>query len=330
MSFADEVYLSVSSGHGGRGCTSFRKEKFVPLGGPDGGDGGKGGDAIVQVCSTSQTLFHLKKKKHWSAKNGAPGQPQKKTGKSGNELIITVPSGTIIYNEKNEKIADLNLESPPFILLHGGEGGKGNQHFANSRKQAPTYSQSGLPGTTEHFKFELRMIAHVGLVGLPNAGKSTLLKTLTAANTKIANYPFTTLSPNLGTLKSYDKHIIIADIPGLVEGASNGIGLGNTFLKHIDRTRILIHVIDCSLENIEDIIHNYFLILGELKKSRYPLVEKQHLVVLNKIDMCQDLELVNDLFSTENINTHCISCKSYEGIDKLKVLIKDLYQKESS
>lgn len=328
MSFADEVFLSVHAGNGGSGCSSFRKEKFVPFGGPDGGDGGSGGNVVLKVKPGLQTLFNLKKKKRFVAKNGLGGSGQQKTGKSGADLILEVPAGTIVYNEDNQIIADLTEAANEFILAKGGLGGKGNQHFANSRKQAPTYSQAGLPGESLNCRLELRMIAHVGLIGLPNAGKSTLLKTLTAANTKIANYPFTTLTPNLGILKNYDQHIIIADIPGLIEGASEGVGLGNTFLKHIDRTQILAHVIDASLEDLESILSNYYIIIDELKKSPYALKEKQHCVILNKIDACQDLELLTDLFHQNDIQIMAISCKSYTGIDTLKQTLQELYKKE--
>lgn len=328
MSFADEICLTVKAGHGGSGCASFRKEKFVPLGGPDGGDGGDGGNVIVSVCSKTASLFELKKKTLWKAQNGRPGKPQKQTGKKGLDLIINVPAGTLIYSETGEIIADLKVDSEPYLLAKGGLGGKGNQHFANSRKQAPTYSQTGIEGETLSCRFELRMIAHVGLIGLPNAGKSSLLKTLTSAKTKIGDYPFTTLSPNLGILKDYEKHIVIADIPGLVEGASKGVGLGNTFLKHIDRTQILIHLIDASLDDLQSILNNYKTILDELQQSPYEFHKKQQLVILNKIDACDDLELLTSLFNDLNVKTLAISCKHYQGIDTLIDSIKAMYKKE--
>ena len=328
--FIDTSTISAQAGHGGKGCSSFRREKFVPLGGPDGGDGGNGGNILIKASEKHSTLFHLKDKKIICAQNGKNGSPQKKSGKNGLDQIILVPIGTLIYDENSNLVSDICTSKQEVVVAKGGKGGKGNQHFSNSRKQAPTYSQQGLPGESCRLRLELRLLADVGLIGMPNAGKSTLLKQLTQANAKIGAYPFTTLSPNIGTLQVYDQHITLADIPGLIEGASDGQGLGNQFLRHIDRTRILLHVLDCASFSVEEIWKNYAQILTELEKSNYQLLQKPQLVVLNKHDAIQNLSELETLFEKKGLGFICVSGLTGYGITKLKQTIQDMVQKDQS
>ena len=246
MDFLDEALITAKSGDGGRGCVSFRRARFIPKGGPDGGDGGRGGDVIVRATERLNSLIAFRYKRLFKAQNGQPGRGQNQSGKDGKDVVIEVPPGTIIQDdETGETIADLVQDNQEFLLLEGGRGGLGNQHFATSTNRAPRKAQPGLPGEEKRFTFILKTLAHVGLIGLPNAGKSTLLSRLTTAKPKIADYPFTTLIPNLGVMVfNHEKTLTVADIPGLIEGASEGRGLGHDFLKHIERTRVLLHLID--------------------------------------------------------------------------------------
>ena len=328
--FIDTSSIEVIAGHGGKGCSSFRREKFVPLGGPDGGDGGNGGNVILKASKKHSTLFHLKDKKFIKAQDGKSGSPQKKSGKKGLDQIVLVPTGTLVYDKNSNLVSDINLENQEVIVARGGKGGKGNQHFSNSRKQAPTYSQQGLPGESCHLRLELRLLADVGLIGMPNAGKSTLLKQVTQANAKIGAYPFTTLSPNIGTLQVYDQHITLADIPGLIEGASKGQGLGNQFLRHIDRTRVLLHVLDCASYSVQAVWENYSQILSELEKSQYQLLKKPHLVVLNKYDAIQNLSELESFFKQKKLDFICVSGLTGYGITKLKQTIQNMVQKDQA
>ena len=283
MSFVDKVTIQVKSGKGGEGACSFRREKYVPKGGPDGGDGGDGGSVILETNPTLQTLLDIKIKQNYKAKNGNPGMGNKKFGTKGPDLILQVPCGTLIFDENHSLIADLKSKTDSYIAAQGGKGGKGNPHFATATQRTPRYAQPGLPGEEKKLTLELRLIAEVGLVGFPNAGKSTLLKTLTRANPKIADYPFTTLTPNLGTLKFPDQEIIIADIPGLIEGASDGVGLGDEFLRHIDRTELLVYLIAVE-EDPEETWANFKVLENELRKSPYKLLEKERIITLSKVD----------------------------------------------
>ncbi|MGE4170008.1 MAG: GTPase ObgE [Candidatus Margulisiibacteriota bacterium] len=294
MKFVDHVHITLKAGDGGPGKSSFRREKFVPLGGPDGGNGGKGGDVVFIATTQLNTLMDLTLRKNYMAQNGEAGKGKKLFGKDGADCIIKVPCGTQIFDENDELICDLTEPNQTFIAAHGGKGGQGNALFATSVNRAPTYAQPGLPGDMRAFRIELKLLAQVGLCGLPNAGKSTLLKALTNANPKIANYPFTTLHPNLGVLKLSDKEIVIADIPGVIEGASKGVGLGLDFLRHIDRTHLLVHVVAAEPES-DLILKNIKIVENELKTSELDLTQKKRIVVLNKIDILSETELKTTL-----------------------------------
>ena len=325
MSFVDKLHLLVKSGDGGSGCVSFRREKFTPKGGPDGGDGGRGGDILIKSCSKYQSFTHLKKKSKLIAKNGENGLGKKKFGKSAHHLTIIVPIGTIVYDKNKKLIIDLNAPNKEFILCKGGKGGKGNANFATSSSQSPTYAQSGLPGEEKSIFLELRLIAQVGIVGLPNAGKSTLLKKLTHANPKIGYYPFTTLFPNLGTLRLFDQEIIIADIPGIIKGASQGDGLGFDFLRHIDRTNLLIHLVQFR-KSAEDTFKDYEIVLKEFKKSELNLLEKKRIVILSQIDLIKksDVMCAVKFFKQKKLDLYSISSFTNDGISSLIELIHNV------
>lgn len=287
MKFIDETTIIVRSGDGGAGCVSFRRERFVPRGGPDGGDGGKGGDVLIKASSRKRTLHHLRFKKQYQAKNGSPGEGARRTGKSGDDLVLDVPLGTLIYDSQNDELLyDLTDDDQTVAVARGGRGGLGNAHFKSSTNRAPRYHQPGEPGTELTLRLELKLLADVGLVGLPNAGKSTLISAISSARPKIADYPFTTLTPNLGVVKYADAEpFVVADIPGLIEGAHEGAGLGIRFLKHIERTRVLVHVIDAAALDSEDPLASFKIINDELAKHSLALARKPQLVVLNKLDV---------------------------------------------
>jgi GTP-binding protein len=286
VKFVDEVEIFVKAGKGGDGCVAFRREKFVPKGGPWGGDGGKGGDVILRAVRNKKTLIDFYFKKHFFAENGGNGSSNNKKGKDGEDLILEVPCGTIVKEIKNgeEKvIADLVNEGDNVIVAKGGKGGLGNTHFKSPTNQAPRIATKGEKGEEKIIKLELKLIADVGIIGYPNSGKSTLLSKISKARPKIADYPFTTIEPNLGVVDLGDfRSFVVADIPGLIEGASKGKGLGIKFLKHIERTKILVHLIDMS-EN--DIINRYENLRNELKNYSSKLIEKKEIVVGNKIDL---------------------------------------------
>lgn len=282
--FYDRAKIYVRSGDGGDGMISFRREKFVPLGGPDGGDGGKGGDIIVTTNSNLNSLVRFHRNNHYKAEHGNHGNPKRQTGAQGENIHLEVPLGTIIRNaETNELLADLSDEDQEAIILSGGRGGRGNIRFSSSRNQAPRVAERGEPGEELWLTLELKLIADVGIVGVPNAGKSTLLSVISAAKPKIANYPFTTLRPNLGVASLDDySTIVFADIPGLIEGAAGGSGLGHDFLRHVERTRVLVHLLDgAAAEPLED----WAMINQELALYDVALEKKPQLVVLNKIDL---------------------------------------------
>lgn len=293
MKFIDEVKITVSSGHGGPGAVSFRREAMTPRGGPDGGDGGKGGDVILRASRHLNSLIDIRHNKKYAAQNGQPGASAKCSGMNGEDMVITVPEGTLVRNLEGEVIVDMTgIEE--HVLLKGGRGGKGNHFFKTSINQAPEYAQPGEPGESMDIKLELKLIADVGIIGFPNAGKSTLISRISAAKPKIADYPFTTLTPHLGVVKAADfKSFVVADIPGLVKGAHQGVGLGIQFLKHIERTRFFIHLIDASGMSGREPIQDYEDINYELKKYDEDNAEKEgffslsgrpQIVVLNKID----------------------------------------------
>jgi GTP-binding protein len=283
VGFVDEAIIEVSSGDGGRGAVSFRREKYVPRGGPDGGDGGCGGDVIFEVKQNLKTLFHLKRQRTFRAKNGSPGLGAQRNGKKGEDVCINVPPGTLIKNpQTGEILEDLKEADQRWVFLKGGRGGKGNKHFATSTRQAPKFAQPGESGSTRRLLAELNLIADVGLVGLPNAGKSTLLSVLTNAHPEIASYPFTTKIPNLGVLQHHEREIVIADIPGIIDGASSGAGLGIRFLKHISRTRLLLFLIDLTDPGYATA---FPLLLAELRCFSSELAGKNRIIIGTKIDV---------------------------------------------
>lgn len=284
--FLDDVTIEVESGSGGRGATSFRREKYVPNGGPDGGDGGRGGDVVIRVSRHIGTLAHLRDRKRHVAKKGEQGAGQRKTGASADHLVIDVPAGTVVMDaDSGDVIADLVELDAETVAVRGGRGGRGNCHFSSSVRQSPRVSELGEPGTVLRVRLEVRVIADIGLVGAPNAGKSTLLAALTSAHPKIANYPFTTLSPNLGVMElPGHRTAVIADVPGLIEGAHSGSGLGIDFLRHLERTRILVHVVDSS-EGAEEARHTMEVIAHEIFLHSETLASKVALVAFNKMDM---------------------------------------------
>ncbi len=281
--FTDQVEIYVRSGKGGDGMVHFHREKFIPRGGPDGGDGGKGGDVILEVKSTLNTLSSFRQNQKFKADDGVNGGPSQMTGRNGKDLIISVPPGTVLFDaDTGELIGDLTESRQTLTVLKGGRGGRGNQHFATSRNQAPRTAEKGEPYAEKRLKLELKLIADIGLIGVPNAGKSTLLSVLTNAKPKIAPYPFTTLEPNLGVAEiDINTTVVLADIPGLIEGASHGAGLGHDFLRHIQRTRVLVHLLDGLSE---DPLADYSQINSELSLFDPNLSKKPQLVALNKID----------------------------------------------
>ena len=317
--FIDSAEIYVKAGKGGDGAVSFLREKYKPKGGPDGGDGGDGGDIIVRVDNHCRGLSQYNRQKQFKAQNGANGTGRNKFGKRGEDITLLVPTGTQIYHD-NVLLYDLVVEGETFILAHGGNGGWGNQHFATSIKQAPRWSKQGLKGEAMKVRFDLKLIADVGLVGLPNAGKSQLLSVVSNAKPKIADYAFTTLEPNLGIIKRIDGNIIVADIPGLIEGASNGRGLGDKFLKHIERTKIIVHVLDITSDDVQS---DYKTVREELNAFSSHLEKKKEIIVLNKIDLLsqQDLEakLATLKFKTKPI---LISAATNKNIESLIEAIK--------
>ena len=317
--FIDEAEIYIKAGNGGDGSVSFRREKYVPKGGPDGGDGGNGGNVVIVVDNHCHGLAQYNREKRFIAKNGQNGMGGNKHGKMADDTILRVPAGTQVY-DKAGLLYDLVTEGKEVIMAKGGNGGWGNQHFASSIKQAPQWSKKGLRGESMKLRLELKTIADVGLIGLPNAGKSTLLSVLSNARPKIAGYPFTTLEPNLGTIKNIDRNIILADIPGLIEGASEGRGLGDKFLKHIERTTIVLHLIDCSSD---DVIRDYKTIRKELADYSTTLAEKKEIVVLNKTELIdpEDLKKIIKKFARLKVKAHPISAVMHQNTDDLVTTI---------
>ena len=316
--FIDHIKIFCKSGNGGRGSSSFRREKFVPLGGPDGGDGGKGGDIILKGNSQLWTLLHLRYTKHLKAENGEGGQGNKKHGKNGKDIIIEVPLGTIAKSaESNNTFVEILSHNEEKILLEGGIGGLGNVHFKTSTKQAPQYSQPGVKGIEEWINLELKVLADVGLVGFPNAGKSTLLSSISKAKPKIGNYPFTTLTPNLGVIPFKDNlSFIMADIPGIIEGASEGKGLGIRFLRHIERNSILLFIIP-----VDSNINNEFkLLYRELENYNKELLKKKIIIAISKCDTVS-IEELDKLKTNFKYDIVKISSVSGLGLDQLKEMV---------
>lgn len=319
MAFIDEAKFFVKAGDGGNGCVSFRREKYVPKGGPNGGDGGRGGDVIIRASAALNSLIDFKYRSHFKAERGEHGKGKDMHGRKGKSCIMEVPPGSIIKNsETGEVLVDLAEDGETYIAAKGGDGGMGNPHFASGTNRTPRIATPGNPGEELWLKIELKLIADVGLVGLPNAGKSTLLSKLSAANPKIASYPFTTLEPQLGVLRyKYHEPCIVADIPGLVEGAHNGIGLGHKFLRHVERTKIIIHVVDMADGNVKQ---NYEIISKELALYKEELADRTQLLVLNKKDLiAHDLQReLEEYFSQSNEKIIVLSAELEEGVETLK------------
>lgn len=326
--FVDEVQIRVQAGKGGAGEVSFLREKFVEFGGPDGGDGGDGGDVIFTTSEQLLALSHIRPEQVYRARNGLPGEGSNCNGKKGADLVIRVPFGTQIIDPISGALLHDFTEPGTFVAAHGGRGGKGNAFFRTARRQAPRFAQPGEETEEKEFLLALKMIADVGLVGFPNAGKSTLLKALTKANPKIANYPFTTLSPNIGVMEDLiGRPVIVADIPGILEGASKGYGLGLSFLKHIERVRIIIFVIDLENAFVEDELK---ILRTEIESYSGELLTKPSLLVLNKIDRFDDKKFLKDLIASykkQGLDPIPLSAQTGEGMDKVRKELERILKK---
>jgi GTP-binding protein len=331
MKFLDEAKIYLSSGHGGPGCVAFHREKFIDSGGPDGGNGGKGGDVIFECSATLNTLIDFRYQQHFKAKNGMHGMGKNRSGKGGDDVIVKVPVGTeILAEDKETVLADFTEVGMRMVFLKGGDGGFGNAHYKSSTNQAPRKFTPGWPGAEMAVWLRLKLIADAGIIGLPNAGKSTFLAACSNAKPKIADYPFTTLHPNLGVVKVGDKDFVLADIPGLIEGAHEGHGLGDRFLAHVERTSVLLHLIDCTQD---DIIAAYETIRNELKEYGHALVNKEEIIALNKCDALGD-ELAADQAQTlsKHLNkpVHTISAVSGAGVKEILFALAAVIQSHKS
>ena len=320
--FIDEVKIRVKAGDGGNGCLAFRREKYVPRGGPSGGDGGRGGDVTLVASQHYNTLLHFRFNPEHNAERGRHGEGSNRTGRDGASIELPVPVGTIVYDaETGELLHDFTKAGDRFLVARGGRGGRGNQHFATPTHQAPTEHEPGRPGEEKHLRLELKLLADVGLVGFPNAGKSTLISRISAARPKIADYPFTTLEPNLGVVSVDDRTFVVADIPGLIEGAHLGHGLGTQFLRHIERTRLLLHLVDVSETSGRDPVEDFRVVMDELASFSADLARKPMFVVASKIDVAQVPERVQRLralAADKGLPFYEISSVTGEGIESIK------------
>lgn len=318
----DYVKIKVKAGNGGNGIVSFRREKYVANGGPDGGDGGRGGNVILKVDPSVNTLLDFRYKKEFKAQDGKNGEGARRSGKSGQDLYISVPKGTIVKDiDKGSIVADLSNDGQEFIIAKGGKGGRGNQHFATPTRQVPNFAEAGKQTKEKNIELELKMLADVGLIGFPNVGKSTIISIVSSAKPKIANYHFTTLEPALGVVKpKHGDPFVMADIPGIIEGASQGVGLGIKFLKHIERTRLLLHVIDITGQEGRNPTEDFFKINEELKNYSEKLASKKQIVVANKMDSLSDNSLLEELENVckdKNLKLFKISAATNQGLDEL-------------
>lgn len=330
MKFIDEAVITVQSGNGGSGCVGFRREKFIPKGGPDGGDGGDGGDVIFLVSSKKRTLQYFQYKFHFKAERGQRGQNKKKTGKNGKEQVIEIPSGTVVSDSATGQIIrDFIQPGETFVIAKGGRGGRGNARFKSSTHRTPRFAQPGEPGENLRIKLELKLLADVGMAGLPNAGKSTLIGAISSSTPKIGSYPFTTLTPNLGVVyPGTGEPFVVADIPGLIKGAHKGVGLGIQFLKHLERTRIIVHLIDASTIDPDQPLTPFKTVTNELIAYDPALGKKIQLVVLNKADLPDTVEGIGAFkkqYSGSNIMI--ISALTGQGLDSLKKKLCNLLAK---
>jgi GTP-binding protein len=348
--FVDEAKIYVKAGNGGNGCVAFRREKYVPRGGPSGGDGGNGGSVYLEANPNDNTLLRYRYNREFKADRGRHGEGSNCTGHSGEDLILQVPVGTLALDDQSgETIADLATPGQRVLVAHGGHGGRGNQHFAKPWHQAPREHEEGFPGEERHLRLELKLLADVGLVGFPNAGKSTLISVISAARPKIANYPFTTLEPNLGVVnadggtprgtrsgqagkegREIGRTFVVADLPGLIEGAHQGAGLGIRFLRHVERTRLLVHLIDTSDTNADDPVHSFQVINGELAAFSESLTQKPMIVVATKLDATTDrarLETLCAYCKKHGFEFHSISAVAGDGVKELVRSIADALDK---
>jgi len=322
MKFIDEAKIYVKAGDGGRGCVSFRREKFVPRGGPDGGDGGHGGNVVIRASLSRRTLLDLKYRQHHVAKHGGHGEGAKRTGRDSQDVEIVVPVGTVVRDAASgELLADLTADGIVFIVAKGGMGGRGNARFATATRQVPRFAQPGIPGEERWITLELKLLADVGVIGLPNVGKSTFVSRVSAARPKIADYPFTTLVPHLGVVRYGDQEsFVIADIPGLIEGAHEGLGMGMQFLRHVERTAALLHIIDISQESYQSAWHDYTLINRELELFSPAMGEKRQVVAIGKIDLPVTRERMKkevDTFAQKGIKIFAFSAATGEGVPEV-------------
>jgi GTPase len=320
--FIDEVIITVKGGDGGNGCLAFRREKYVPRGGPSGGDGGRGGNVVLISSEHYNTLLHFRFNPEHTAERGRHGEGSNRTGRDGANIEVPVPVGTVVYNaETGEQLFDFTLPGQHYIAARGGRGGRGNARFATPTHQAPTEHEEGKPGEFFRVRLELKLLADVGLVGFPNAGKSTLITRLSAARPKIADYPFTTLEPNLGVVQAGERTFVMADIPGLIEGATEGHGLGTRFLRHIERTKLLAHLVDVSDFSGRDPVRDFEIVLEELAHYSEELASKPMIVVATKIDACQDLSRIGRLKAKaeeRELPFYAISSVTGSGIEELR------------
>jgi GTPase len=333
--FIDRVKIFVKGGDGGNGVASFRREKYVPHGGPDGGDGGKGGNVVLEVDRGLRTLLDFRYRQHLKAPRGGHGQGKKKKGQDGEDIIVKVPPGTQVFDaEEGRLLADLVRPGQRAVVARGGRGGRGNPHFTSARRQAPRLAENGEPGEEAVLRLELKMMADVGLVGFPNAGKSTFLSRISAAKPKIAPYPFTTLSPNLGVVKVGEIDFVVADIPGLIEGAHKGVGLGHEFLRHVERTKVLLHLLDTAGTEGRNPLEDYLKISHELRQYSSALAQKRQIVAANKMDLptaSDNLQLLQANLPDEKIFP--ISAITGEGVKELlyhtAAVFREVMQKEA-
>jgi GTPase len=333
--FIDEVRIKVKAGDGGNGILAFRREKYVPRGGPSGGDGGRGGDVVLIASPHHNTLLHFRFNPEHTAERGRHGEGSNRTGRDGAAIEVPVPVGTVVYDaDTGDKLFDFTSADQRFVVARGGRGGRGNARFATSTHQAPTEHEPGRPGEERHLRLELKLLADVGLLGFPNAGKSTLISRISAARPKIADYPFTTLEPNLGVVSAGEyRTYVVADIPGLIEGAHEGAGLGIQFLRHVERTRLLVHLVDVSDASGRDPVHDFHVILNELASFSEELAAKPMFVVASKIDVAQDPEriaAVEQLARERELPFFRISAVTGEGLDELRFAMGERVAAESS
>ena len=331
MRFVDEATITVRAGNGGNGCVSFRREKFVPRGGPDGGDGGDGGSVILRASNRLLSLYDFRLQRNYEAQNGQGGMGSQRYGRKGEDLILNLPVGTLVFEQTPEgehMLADLAEAGDEYLVARGGRGGKGNEHFKSSTMRAPRFAQPGEPGEERNLRLELKILADAGIIGLPNAGKSTFISRISAARPKIAAYPFTTLAPNLGVvIDENERKLVVADIPGLIEGAHTGLGLGHTFLRHVERSRFLVHILSIEDVSAEDPMAGFHILDDELRQFDPELAEKPQMRVINKIDLAdaERLAEVRAAFDRLGLRVYFMSALNEIGVDEVLAAMWELH-----